>query len=172
MERDGRTGGRTVVSERSTPAVHWAAFGGCFVDIQLVTVGLLENILALHNMAGPRGNKKGGGGRAAQKKGGGGGGKAANKKKQQQRSSRQNNPMGKRPNAKNAKNSKKGGLKKPAPKKKKEEPATAEDLDSMMSDYWSKGKPEVAAKHLDDAMDTYFANKPAAEEGEKDEEEK
>ena len=42
----------------------------------------------------------------------------------------------------------------------------------MMSDYWSKGKPEVAAKHLDDAMDTYFANKPDAEEGEKDEEEK
>ena len=37
-----------------------------------------------------------------------------------------------------------------------------------MTDYWSKGKPDVAAKHLDSAMDDYFAKKKDkdAEEGE------
>ena len=55
-----------------------------------------------------------------------------------------------------------------------------EDLDEMMSAYWAKGKPDVAAKHLDSAMDEYFAKKKDTEkteeegkdEGEKGEEEK
>ena len=32
-----------------------------------------------------------------------------------------------------------------------------------MTEYWSKGKPDVAAKHLDSAMDDYFAKKKDAE---------
>lgn len=48
---------------------------------------------------------------------------------------------------------------------KKEKPATAEELDSAMDDYWLKGKnKEVAGKKLDEDMDAYWEKKNAAKE--------
>jgi hypothetical protein len=78
--------------------------------------------------------------------------------------------MGKKNRNKNDKKKTNNGKKKPA--QPKEKPATAEDLDDMMAAYWAKGNPEVAAKHLDSAMDEYFAKKKDSEEAEGDDGEK
>ena len=52
-------------------------------------------------------------------------------------------------------------------KEKPAKPATAEELDAAMDDYWMKsGKKEVVGKKLDDEMDAYWEKKNAAKEGE------
>ena len=100
-------------------------------------------------------NRRGGNGKRQ------GGGRNRNNRRNNDRRS---DPMGKKNWNKNNKKKK--------PAQPKEKPATAEDLDDMMAAYWAKGNPEVAAKHLDSAMDEYFAKKKDSEEAEGDDGEK
>jgi hypothetical protein len=53
-----------------------------------------------------------------------------------------------------------GGGGRGRPKREEKKPATAEELDAAMDDYWVKsGNKELASKKLDDDMDSYWAKK-------------
>lgn len=69
--------------------------------------------------------------------------------------------------------SKTGGRRNARARQETRKPATAEELEAEMDEYWLKSEnKEVAAKKLDEEMDSYWEKKNAAKEAEDAVEEK
>lgn len=113
-----------------------------------------------------KGGGRGGGGGQQQKKG-----QRTKKGGQQKQSPAKKGTQAKKSGRGRNKNPQQGGRRssKGAGRSKSREqkkPATAEELDAAMDDYWLKSEnKEVAGKKLDEDMDAYWAKKDAAKEG-------
>lgn len=79
-------------------------------------------------------------------------------------------PVGKGSNKKKGAPPKRGKRASARAAQETRKPATAEELEAEMDEYWLKSaNKEVAAKKLDEEMDSYWEKKHAAKEGETEE---
>jgi hypothetical protein len=90
---------------------------------------------------------------------------SADGKKGGSRGGRKGTPAAKKGPAAAAKKGSKAKSPRGKKKEQQKKPLTAEELDQQMMDYHVKKDPKVAAKKLDEDMDSYWKDKKAAEEG-------